>query len=706
MIAVTGPLWELIGFWTFLAGAIACGAAAVWLVHQQQQPAQLKRMPMVAGLIATGVWCVAAASTSPATPLALLLESVRNFVWLFGIYSLFASDGRHASVRQVRPVLFALVFVELVHAVLMMAATSLPANVPAHDLAFSTLLAIRLLSVVGGLVLLHNLYVGAEQGGRAILRWPVAALATIWVYDLNYYTVSYLGAGYSAELGALRGLAIVGMAIGLIVGFSKNARELTLRPSRAVTFQTLSLAVIGGYLLLMIGVAKSIAILGDSSATLTQVGFVVAASVLALVWLPSDHMRRWVRVTAIKHLFKHRYDYRTEWLRFTETVGQAREDTSSLHERAIKAVADITDSPAGLLLVPDENDRLMLAANWQWPQPDVPAEAFSDKAVKFFVEKDFVSNLDDVRAGRGVEGEADLIPQWLKDESNAWAIVPLIHYQTLKGVVILARPQMARTLDWEDFDLLRIVGRHLASYLAEQVGQEALQEATRFEEFNRRMAFVMHDIKNLASQLSLLARNAEKHAEKPEFRADMLVTLRNSADKLNALLARLGRYGSHSGANEPLALDDCVKGIVKRMGTSANVVLIDSEPVMVSGNREALDQALTHIVQNGIDASDNGAPVCLRVFLKGMSGVVEVVDSGCGMSPEFVRTKLFKPFISSKTDGFGIGAFEARELIRNMGGALDVESREGLGTRFYVRLPEAERAQLAAQFENSRSEVA
>src|SRR5690606_19382205 len=117
----------------------------------------------------------------------------------------------------------------------------------------------------------------------------------------------------------------------------------------------------------------------------------------------------------------------------------------------------------------------------------------------------------------------------------------------LLGVVVLARPAFARTLDWEDFDLLRVIGRQLASYLAEQASQDALGEAQRFDEFNRRIAFVMHDIKNLASQLSLLARNAEKHAEKPEFRADMLLTLKKSSEKLNALLARLGRYGPQPG---------------------------------------------------------------------------------------------------------------------------------------------------------------
>lgn len=706
MIDAVSPVWQLVGFWTFLVGAIACGLSAVWILKGQTSPARLNKGPIVIGLVATAAWCAAAAATSSVSPLALLLESGRNIAWFFGIHSLFASDGRDSSMRQVRPLLIALGLAEFVHGLLMIFGIGLSDRAGMHELVFSALLTVRLLSVIGGMVLLHNLYAGAEQGIRALLRWPVAALATIWVYDLNYYTVSYLGAAYSVELGALRGLASIGMAFALAAGFSQNARDLKLRPSRAVTFQTLSLAVIGGYLMLMVGVAKSIALLGDNSARLTQVGFVIAASVLAIVWLPSEHMRRWVRVTAIKHLFKHRYDYRAEWLRFTETVGQARENSASLQERAIKAVADITDSPAGLLLTPDENGRMMLAASWQWPQAAAPVDAFSSEAIAFFVEKDFVANLDDARAGRSLDGDAALVPEWLKEDERAWAIVPLIHYEKLKGLVILARPHIARTLDWEDFDLLRIVGRHLASYLAEQSGQEALQEASRFDEFNRRMAFVMHDIKNLASQLSLLARNAEKHADNPAFRADMLVTLRNSADKLNALLARLGRYGSHSGGIEPVALDTCVENLVRRLSASGSVVLAGSEPVRVSANREALEQALSHVIQNGIDATGNGAPVCLRVFSKDGQGVVEIIDSGCGMSPEFVRTKLFKPFVSSKTDGFGIGAFEARELIRSMGGEMDVESREGVGTRFYIHLPKSRDATLTSQSEHTRSEVA
>ena len=556
-------------------------------------------------------------------------------------------------------------------------------------------------------VLLHNLYAGADVALRQILRWPTAAFAALWVYDLNYYTIGYLSDGLSHELAALRGLVAAAMAMPIAIGFSRQASNLRFRPSRAVTFQSLSLLVIGGYMMLMVGISRAIALIGDGSARLTQVGFVFAASVFALLWLPSEHMRRCLRVTALKHLFQHRYDYRTEWLRFTETIGRVAPDAAPLAERIIKVVADVTDSPRGLLLVPGERGDLVLAGGWQWPHPDVPGEALSSELARFFERGGYILNLDDLRAGQDTAADLPEMAEWLLAEGNAWVLVPLLHFGRLTGLVVLARPPMARRMDWEDFDLLRVIGRNLASYLAEQTGQDALREARSFEEFNRRIAFVMHDIKNLASQLSLLARNTERHADNPAFREDMLVTLRSSADKLNGLLARLGRYGTSGGeAMEPLGLDDLVAALVARLALTGPVVLIDSQPVQVSAHRESLDQALSHIVQNALDASDPGVAVCVRVYREGLHGVVEIIDSGCGMSPDFVRNRLFKPFVSSKPGGFGIGAFEARELIGAMNGSLEVESREGLGTRFVVRLPDAEQAEIMERMNSGKAKVA
>jgi putative PEP-CTERM system histidine kinase len=286
-------------------------------------------------------------------------------------------------------------------------------------------------------------------------------------------------------------------------------------------------------------------------------------------------------------------------------------------------------------------------------------------------------------------------------------MVPLLHYERLLGVVVLARPPHSRKLDWEDFDLLRVIGRQLASYLAEEASQDALGEAQRFDEFNRRIAFVMHDIKNLASQLSLLARNAEKHADKPEFRADMLVTLKNSTEKLNALLARLGRYGAQGGEEvHAVPVAPLLRELAQRYRTKHPVVVIEAADCSVSAQPEALEQALVHLVHNAVEASVEDQPVMLLGRRDGNEVAIEVVDTGAGMTPEFVRTTLFKPFHSSKPGGFGIGAFEARETIRAMGGRLEVESHEGLGTRFVVRLPLAEAAELIRNLQKRETKVA
>jgi putative PEP-CTERM system histidine kinase len=286
-------------------------------------------------------------------------------------------------------------------------------------------------------------------------------------------------------------------------------------------------------------------------------------------------------------------------------------------------------------------------------------------------------------------------------------MVPLLHYERLLGVVALARPPHARKLDWEDFDLLRVVGRQLASYLAEQASQDALGEAQRFDEFNRRIAFVMHDIKNLASQLALLARNAEKHAENPEFRADMLVTLKNSSEKLNALLTRLGRYGAQGHEPvHPVEIAPLLRRIAERYRAQHEVTVLEAVHCSVQAQPEALEQALVHLVQNAVEASGENQPVMLQATRDGNEVVIGVTDSGPGMTPEFVRSRLFKPFHSSKVGGFGIGAFEAREIVRAMGGRLEVESHEGLGSRFAIHLPLAEAAELIRTMQKTTEKVA
>jgi len=685
--------WVTTGRWMDLVAAFAAMLLIVWLIDRYRRGKGMGRAE-IAAVALTALWCLICSVAGAKSAMATLGEVARNLAWLLVVLKLFARDHRDETVTPVRPVLVVLALVETFQLALVILSARF-ADIPGAVTMIGQLSDLfHLLMTTGALVLVHNLYVGAVAGQRGSVRWNCLALAVLWGYDLNYYTIAYLGRMVPDELVALRALA-QGVAVIMIGIAARTGGSLRLSPSRAVAFQSLVLLVIGIYLIVMVGAAQSVAWTGGNTTELVQLGFAFVTTVVIISLVPSARLRRWLNVVLAKHFFQHRYDYRAEWLRFARTIGRADANAQPLHARVIQAVADITDSARGLLLVPGEGGALVLAAQWQWPTLEMPASAMDPRSLAFLESTGFIVDLDQVRKGMDHSGEAAMMPAWMVDEDAIWVLVPLLYFERLVGLVVLGRPALTRELDWEDFDLLRVVGQQLASFLAEQTSHAALLEASRFDEFNRRIAFVMHDIKNLASQLALLARNAERHADNPAFRRDMLVTLRNAADKLNALIARLSRYGAGAiPVSEPTDVGEIVGAVAARANAAIGreqVFATDVDPCRVLASREILDQVLSHLVQNALDATDNALGVYLNTRVHsdhdGQWGLIEVVDSGSGMSADFVRNRLFTPFVSTKPGGFGIGAFEARELINAMRGRLDVESREGLGSRFTVRLP-------------------
>ncbi|HUQ13026.1 MAG TPA: PEP-CTERM system histidine kinase PrsK, partial [Novosphingobium sp.] len=381
-----------LGFWAFLAGGFACAVLAAWRYHKRGDRPEGEAE--LTALAATSLWCVLGAATGVDGVAASLGESLRNLAWLFFVYRAFAAHNEGAG-GAVRAVFAALVFVELLHPALHMLAGSLPAAHAGQLVVFRLAVMFRIMFAVGALVLLHNLHVGAGSAARGRLRWTAAALAAMWIFDLNFYTVGYLGAEQPEGLGALRGGIAAVVAVLLAIGGLRGADQ-RLRPSRAVAFQSLSLMVIGAYLVVMVGASQSLAWVGGDVAPLAQIGFVFATTVLALVVLPSGRLRGWLKVTLAKHFFQHRYDYRAEWLRFTRTIGRG-EEGAPLEERVIQAMGDITDSPSGLLLTPGEHGELSLAARWQWRTVEVPAEALAPAARHFFERDGFIVDLDRLR---------------------------------------------------------------------------------------------------------------------------------------------------------------------------------------------------------------------------------------------------------------------------------------------------------------------
>ena len=686
-------VWSLIGYWGQSSAAFLLAMAAVWILRRWRSAgaagAANGDMALFAAMVATSLWSFSVSLGGASSWIATITESLRNLGWLAFLFLLVRTS-------RVQPASLMWIYATLSAILVIQTGLDLWALQPTHSpkaAAFivSTAALMRMIFAAGALVLVHNLYIVAGAETRSQLRIPLTALGAMWVFDLNLYTVAYLGERLPDDLLALRGV----MALLLVPFFAmaaarKGGWRLTL--SRKVALRSLSLMAIGSYLAIMIAIAQLLRTLGGDVGNIAQLGLVLGMSVTALFLLPSARFRAWFKVKVAKHFFQHRYDYRLEWMRFTDTIGRPGDGAAPFHERVIKALADITDSPAGLLLIPNEHGRLELSARFNWATVLVPTTACNGTTNEYFRETGRIIELDAMRAGRASDEDIAAVPSWVVDEHAAWAIVPLVHFDRLAGLVVLTRPLVWRTLDWEDFDLLRVAGRQVASYLAEAHGQEALLESEQFDEFNRRFAFVMHDIKNLVSQLSLVARNAERHADNPEFRADMVATLQNSVGKMNTLIARLTRY-ARTGGNRLELIDTAtlLRNVIAEKSPQHLIEFFSEEAVTIMAEAQQLEQVIGHLLQNAIDASNPDQPIYVKLSREAMNGRIDIIDHGTGMSAEFVRSKLFKPFISSKPDGFGIGAFEARSLVDAMNGRIDVESREGEGSRFSIYLPLARR---------------
>ena len=200
----------------------------------------------------------------------------------------------------------------------------------------------------------------------------------------------------------------------------------------------------------------------------------------------------------------------------------------------------------------------------------------------------------------------------------------------------------------------------------------------------------MHDIKNLVSQLSILERNAGKHADNPEFQADMVDTLRSSVGKMNELLARLSQHNK-AKLNVPTPVD-VSEVVMNALRGSRLVYPIETRlasNLFAIADATRVDTIIGHLVQNAIEASTDGAPIKITSRAQENQVAITITDLGMGMTDSFIADQLFKPFVSTKPDGFGIGAYEARALALSMGGSLRVSSRPGKGTAFTLMLPAA-----------------
>ncbi len=678
-----------------LSGFALAGFAGVtlWLLTRpRERMAALMPAPraLIVAATAIALWCAALYAFAPGSPAALVVQALRDLALLGWLSATFWSPGAPIS-RPLRLILRLLVTICLL-ALLLGSAALLRGGTAAGNWIAPTLTIGAMIVAVGGLLLVDS---GSRRAGAA-LRTPVMAVAggfaMLWAYEFNVQLIGALTGARASTLIEL--LPVVALLIlpTFVVAAMDVGRE-RMRLSRTAAMRAI-LLVGGAAYLVLIGLTGAVArLVGGDYGDLAQGIFLIVALAAGGVLLLAPRARAWLSVIISKHFFEHRYDYRAEWMRFTATLGHqsGAADDGDLYRRVAKALAELTGSPGAQLMLPDALGGFRVVDHWRWPEGLDEERALSLRSAFMLQDTRHIVDLDALRRGRPGTSEDLAIPAWLAADSRAWVVVPVLHFRRMIAVVVLHRPPVARALDWEDLDVLRIAGRQAASYLAESQSQQALSEAKRFDEFNRRFAFIMHDIKNLASQLALLARNAERHADKPAFRADMTETLKISAARLSGLLVRLSPRERGREAEAGRTLVEPILNAVAAEARPNRALFVGCQAGLAAwGAAPAIRQIVQHLVANAIDASDAAATVQLVAVAEQGRARIDVIDDGCGMTRAFIRDELFKPFVSTKDGGFGLGAYEALGLAQAMGGTIDVASEPGRGSSFTLWLPLAE----------------
>jgi putative PEP-CTERM system histidine kinase len=546
--------------------------------------------------------------------------------------------------------------------------------------------AISLGTAIAGLVLAEQIFRRAGEQARWAIKPLCLGLGAAFAFDLYLFADALLFSRLDANVWAARGFAQA-LAIPFLAVATARNRDWTvdIALSRGVVFHSTALLACGVYLLTVAAAGYFVRFFGGSWGRTLQIGFIFAAMVL-LGWLfASGTLRSKLRVFINKNFFSYRYDYREEWLRFTNLLA-SREPGVTSAQRSIEALANLVESPAGALWMRNGNGRYVQSARWNFTE--APVEQAEHSLAAFLQKTEWVVDLEEYRTERSRYAGLQL-PEWILQLPAAWLIVPVIAHDELTGFVVLAAPRAKVELNWEVRDLLKTAARQVGSFLAQIQASEALLEARKFDAFNKMSSFVVHDLKNLVAQLSLMLKNAERHAQNPRFQQDMMTTVRHVTERMNKLMLQLST-GSRGEENvHAIHVDRLVERLVSAKRREGRIVGLDLDnaDVLTMGYEQRLERVIGHLLQNAIDATAAGGEVRVRVASEPDAAVIEVIDTGCGMTEDFARRKLFRPFETTKPHGMGIGAYETAQYVQQMGGTITVDSRIGAGTTMRVMLP-------------------
>jgi len=646
---------------------------------------------LIVASLATSLWAGALALPGWPRPLPLiivyLLEMLRDTSWLLAVAGLTRSVFPRPLV--IGGQVLCLGLLTLGPALLVLDPSAFA------DTSAWPLVRAGLAMAIFSLVVVEQLYRNASASARWALRPLVIGVGIFYAYDLFLYSQAELLRELSAEAWAARGM-VNAIAVPLLVIAARRSPNWSLDVfvSRHAVFYAGTCMAAGVYLVMIAIIGYYLRVFGGTWGGLAQIVFIAGAMAVLAMSLASVALRRRAKLFIATHFYSNKYDYRVEWLRFVNTLATAED--ADIRRTAVRAIAEIFDSPGGVLFTLDEGGHALVPSG-AWPMRREDVRGLQDlrtqcELLLYFQRNHRIIDLAELRRTPEIYENVEL-PGWLRTTTRWRILMPILQRDRLVGLMLLEAPPGKFDLTDEDRDLMYMTGQHVAVHIAQQEADRRLAEVRQFEAYNRLAAFMMHDLKNSAAQMQLIVTNAARHKHNPQFIDDAVDTISNAVARINGLIQQIkGETSSH--IPQSVDLDVVVKAAVRRCVDRLPVpVLLEAQSLRISADATKFGSILEHIIRNAQDATPPDGEVTVALKQVHDDAQLSVHDTGCGMDAEFVRERLFRPFDSTKgSQGMGIGAYQAREYVRALGGDVEVWSAPGQGTRFSITLPLASKA--------------
>jgi putative PEP-CTERM system histidine kinase len=660
----------------------ASGYALLLLLLLTVRKSGLAKYLLILATAATCLWSIVPFVFSPlSVEKILLFDNIKNLFWLLFLASCLKNNFTNiieVLSRKETWLILVMPFIAIAMPLLGIVSQS-------WQFFLQILIALQVL------VLLETIYRQAGDNKWA-LKPLILYLAIINVFDFvtfaNALMVEQIHINYIIARGFIYS-ALIPFLVLAIRRVKNWGVEIYI--SRDIVMHSTLLMVAGGYLFIMAMFGYLVRYFGGQWGGAIQVVLIALSLALLVTLFLSLSFRTKIKIFITKHFFANQFDYRHEWLKLTHSLN-TKEFKENVYTTALRGLTQAINYQTGCL-IQAQNGELKVLADIEKPDLNEDEKIVLLAFSEHFKSKKWIIDIEELRTKPFVY-EGLKINHSLLNAVYFQLVIPIYNDDEFWGMVVMkGSDNTSKNLNWELRDYLNAVNAQVSNFLFHHQAAQEVAENAQFAAFTRMSAFIVHDLKNVMAQIDLILSNSEQHKDNPEFIEDTFETLQHTKARMDNMLLQLTEKNTiQDGAHSLVSLSKIIKQVVEQRCVSylplANVIINSEIPVVL--DKEKLCNVIYHLVSNAQQATadDGNVDIILELSEDNKHMLINIVDTGSGMSEDFIGNRLFKPFDTTKGNaGMGIGAFDAKAYLDKIGGQLLVQSELDKGTIFTLRIP-------------------